>query len=53
MRHYVTGNMGTLKFVFTGGTVQVGATVLEHNPLNTSLKSPGNARPTSGSAYKL
>ena len=45
--------MRTLKFVFTGGVVQVGATLLEQSPENTLLKSPGSARPTIGSAYKL
>jgi hypothetical protein len=45
--------MRTLKFVFTGGAVHAGATLLEHNPVNSSLKSPGSAKPSSGSAYKL
>jgi hypothetical protein len=37
----MAGKMRTLQFVFTGGTVQVGASLLEHNPANTSLKSAG------------
>ena len=53
MHHGETGKMRTLKFVFTGGDAHVGAMLLEQSPANTLLKSPGSARPTSGSVYKL
>jgi hypothetical protein len=53
MHHCEAGNTRTLKFVFTGGGVHVGPTLFEQSPSNTLLKSPGSARPTSGSAYRL
>jgi hypothetical protein len=46
----VAGSIRKLKFVLTAGTVPLGATALEHRPVNTSLKSPDTAKPTRGSA---
>ncbi len=47
--HCDAGKMRTLKFVFSAGVWHDGVALAEHRPARASLKSPGSARPTSGS----